>query len=175
MPTHSPSMDIQISSNFERALFEALGRDAPALRAIMANVAQAKAYRIPEAAMQALSGIYAAGRCDEAETLATMAKVHAESGYVLDPHTAVGVHVAAGRQALDPAMPMVVLGTAHPAKFPDAVERAIGRRPELPAHLADLMVRAERLTRLPNDQGEVERFIADRSRAAKAAGKGTAA
>jgi threonine synthase len=169
MPTHSPSMDIQISSNFERALFEALGRDASEVRAIMANVAQARAYRLPAQSMAALNGIYAAGRCGEDETLATMARIHAGSGYVLDPHTAVGVHVAEGRQRLDPAMPMVVLGTAHPAKFPDAVEKAIGKRPALPAHLADLMDRPERLTRLPNDQSEIERFVAARSRSAQGA------
>jgi threonine synthase len=166
-PTHSPSMDIQISSNFERALFEALGRDANELRAIMANVAQSGAYRLPAKAMAALNGVYAAGSCGEDETLATMARIHGESGYVLDPHTAVGVHVAQGRQRLDPATPMVVLGTAHPAKFPDAVEKAIRKRPALPPHLSDLMDRPERLTRLPNDQGEIERFVAARSRAAK--------
>jgi threonine synthase len=175
-PTHSPSMDIQVSSNFERALFEAVGRDAPALRAIMTNVAQSRAYRIPPGAMAALRGIYAAGSCGEDETLATMRRIHRESGYVLDPHTAVGVHVAEQRRMLDPAMPMVVLGTAHPAKFPDAVEKAIGLRPALPAHLADLMARPERLVRLPNDQGEVERFIAGRSRAASGhSGQGHAA
>jgi threonine synthase len=167
MPTHSPSMDIQISSNFERALFEALGREAGELRAIMANVAQGGAYRLTAKAMAALNGIYAAGRCGEDQTIATMARIHVESGYVLDPHTAVGVHVAEQRQLLDLATPMVVLGTAHPAKFPDAVEKAIGRRPALPAHLADLMDRPERLTRLANDQAEIERFVAARSRAAK--------
>jgi threonine synthase len=167
MPTHSPSMDIQISSNFERALFEALGRDSGELRGVMANVAQAQAYRIPARAMQALAGIYASGRCGEDETIATMARIHGDAGYVLDPHTAVGVHVAEERQRLDPATPMVVLGTAHPAKFPDAVQKAIGKRPALPIHLADLMDRPERLTRLPNDQSEIERFVAARSRAAK--------
>ncbi|MGL4728207.1 MAG: threonine synthase [Bosea sp. (in: a-proteobacteria)] len=167
MPTHSPSMDIQVSSNFERTLFEALGRDAGSLRAIMANVAQSGSYRLPQSAMAQLNAVYAAGRCGEDETLATMARVHATTGYVLDPHTAVGVHVAEKRQTLDPAVPMVVLGTAHPAKFPDAVEKAIGKRPALPEHLADLLERPERLTRLPNDQGEIERFIAGRSRAAK--------
>jgi threonine synthase len=166
-PTHSPSMDIQISSNFERTLFEALGRDHASLRAIMANVAQSRSYQLPEAAMSALNAIYAAGRCGEDDTLATMARVHAETGYVLDPHTAVGVHVAEQRQQLDPAMPMVVLGTAHPAKFPDAVQKAIGQRPALPPHLADLLERPERINRVANDQGEIERFISARSRVAK--------
>jgi threonine synthase len=88
-----------------------------------------------------------------------MARVYRESGYMLDPHTAVGVHAARRAQARDKVTPMIALATAHPAKFPEAVERATGVRPSLPAHLADLMSRRERIEVLPNDQGAVQRFI----------------
>ncbi len=169
VPTLSPSMDIQVSSNFERALFEALGRDAGTLRAIMAGLAQGRSYAIPPAAMAGLRAGYAAGRCSEDDTLATMSRVWTESRYMLDPHTAVGVHVAQQHMAAPTnkaSVPMVVLGTAHPAKFPDAVQRATGISPALPDHLADLHARKERLARLANDQMAVEAFISARARAA---------
>ncbi len=114
----------------------------------------------PVTALGAIRGLFAAHRADEAETAETMRRVHAESGYLLDPHSAVGV-AAAEREmaALDPAVPVVTLATAHPAKFPDAVAAATGVRPALPPHLADLFEREERFAVLPNDRAAVVRLI----------------
>ena len=162
-PTQSPSMDIQVSSNFERLLFEAYGRDAAAVRGLMAGLAQSGSFTVAPGPLERIRSEFDAVRVDEAGTQAEMARTFAESGVVLDPHTAVGV--AAARDALrrDPSTPVVVLGTAHPAKFPDAVHRATGRRPALPAHLADLMDRPERFTVLPDAVAAVEGFIRERS------------
>ena len=166
-PTQSPSMDIQVSSNFERLLFEAYGRDDAALRGLMASLAQSGSFTVAPDPMARIRAEFDAVRVDEAGTQAEMARSFREAGVVLDPHTAVGV--AAAREALkrDPATPVVVLGTAHPAKFPDAVERATGQRPPLPPHLADLLDRPERFTVLPNAVEAVEGFIRERSGGAK--------
>ncbi|WP_158813529.1 threonine synthase [Methylocapsa sp. S129] len=163
--TQSPSMDIQISSNFERLLFEAYGRDASALRALMAGFAQSGRFSIAPGPLKAIRDEFDAFTTDEASCVQEMARVYRESGYVLDPHTAVAVHAARRALARDRRVPMIVLSTAHPAKFPDAVERAIKVRPPLPPHLADLMSRQERFTVLPNDRGAVERFIRERAQA----------
>lgn len=160
----SPSMDIQVSSNFERALFEAHGRDAGAVKAMMASLAQSRGFTIAPDALAALRADFDAARADEAETAATIRRTWQDAGYLLDPHTAVGV-AAAEKTPRDPAVPMVVLGTAHPAKFPAAVHEASGISPALPAHLADLHERRESFTVLPNDQATVERFVRARSRA----------
>ncbi|TCK31185.1 threonine synthase [Ancylobacter aquaticus] len=165
-PSSSPSMDIEVSSNFERVLFEALDRDAGALRGLMASLGQAGAFSPPTSAMEALRADFDAGRASEAQTAETIARVRAETGYLLDPHTAVAVSVAE-RVAHDPHVPQVVLATAHPAKFPDAVERACGERPALPPHLADLMERPERLPTLPNDITAIEAYIARHARASE--------
>ncbi|WGD30304.1 threonine synthase [Ancylobacter sp. WKF20] len=165
-PSSSPSMDIQVSSNFERVLFDALDRDAGALRGLMASLAQSGAFAPPNEAMRAIHADFDAGRADEAQTGETIARVWQETGYLLDPHTAVAVSVAE-RAAHDPRVPQVVLGTAHPAKFPDAVERASGVRPALPPHLADLMERPERTPTLPNDLAAIEAYIAAHARAAE--------
>jgi threonine synthase len=167
--TQSPSMDIQISSNFERILFDALGRDAAALRGLMGNLSQSGRFGVPSAALERLRREFLAFRTDEADTQAEMRRTYEETGHILDPHTAVGVHAARQAQAGGAGGPMVVLGTAHPAKFPEAVERATGRHPNLPPHMADLMSRPERVTVLPNDAGAVERFIRDRAAATVAA------
>ena len=161
--TQSPSMDIQVSSNFERLLFEAYGRDAAALRALMANFAQSGKFTIAPGPLRAIRDEFDAFSTDEANCASEMARVYRESGTILDPHTAVAVHAARRALARDRATPMIVLGTAHPAKFPDAVEKAIKVRPPLPAHLADLMSRQERFTILPNDPGAVRRFIRERA------------
>ncbi|MGA0561102.1 threonine synthase [Ancylobacter sp. VNQ12] len=166
VPSSSPSMDIQVSSNFERVLFEALDRDAGALRGLMAGLSQSGAFSPPNAALEAIRADFDAGRTDEAQTAATIARVRRETGYLLDPHTAVAVSVAE-RIAHDPRVPQVVLATAHPAKFPDAVERAVGERPALPPHLADLLERPERTPMLPNDIGAIEAYIAKHARAAE--------
>jgi threonine synthase len=162
-PTISPSMDIQISSNFERLLFEAAGRDATAVVRMMESLKQSGGFALPDQALAAIRRDFAAGTTGEAETKATIANTLAASGYLLDPHTAVGAHVA--RTHLGPT-PMVTLATAHPAKFPAAVEAASGIAPALPTWLADLHSREERLSILANDQTAVEDFISARTRAA---------
>jgi threonine synthase len=162
-PTISPSMDIQISSNFERLLFEAAGRDATAVVRMMDSLKQSGGFALPDQALAAMRRDFAAGTTGEAETKATIANTLAASGYLLDPHTAVGAHVA--RTHLG-RTPMVTLATAHPAKFPAAVEAASGIAPALPTWLADLHSREERLSILANDQTAVEDFISARTRAA---------
>jgi threonine synthase len=162
-PTISPSMDIQISSNFERLLFEGAGRDAGAVVRMMDGLKQSGGFALPDNALAAIRRDFAAGTSGEAETKATIAATLKASGYLLDPHTAVGVHV--GRAHLG-ATPMVTLATAHPAKFPAAVKDASGIEPALPSWLADLHTREERLSVLANDQNAVEDFISARTRAA---------
>ncbi|UYN99542.1 MAG: threonine synthase [Devosia sp.] len=163
-PTISPSMDIQISSNFERLLFESADRDAGAVSRMMAALKQSRGFELPENALAAIRRDFAAGTTDEAATAAVIADTFAESGYLLDPHTAVAVGVA--RVHVTPGTPMITLATAHPAKFPAAVARASGIEPPLPAWLADLYEREERVTVLANDQRIVEEFIEARSCAA---------
>jgi threonine synthase len=170
--TQSPSMDIQVSSNFERLLFELGGRDGTAVRNQMESLKQSRGFRIPEATLDAIRAEFDAGRTDEAATTAEIARCWQQSSELVDPHTAVAIHVAREAAAHDPATPMVVLGTAHAAKFPDAIERAIGLRPPLPPFMADMLGKPERFTVLPNDQAEIERFIrahVDQGRALKVA------
>ncbi|MFL6929483.1 MAG: threonine synthase [Xanthobacteraceae bacterium] len=164
--TTSPSMDIQVSSNFERLLFDANGRNAAVVRAMMASLAQSRRFLIDARALAEIRSHFSAGRADEEETAATIRTVRKETGYLLDPHSAVAVAVAE-KESRDPALPMIVLGTAHPAKFPDAVAAACGVTPSLPDWLADLPRRAERVSVLPADQGAVERHILAASRAAQ--------
>jgi threonine synthase len=169
-PTTSPSMDIQVSSNFERLLFEAYGRDAGAIRGLMGHLAQSKRFAIDPAALRGIRRSFDAVAASEEAIAGQIGRVWREAGYLLDPHTAIGVEAAAALAAeggQDPTTPMVVLGTAHPAKFPAAVEAASGVHPALPAHLADLHARTERFTRLANDQGAIERFIRQNARAVR--------
>lgn len=166
-PTTSPSMDIQVSSNFERMLFEVHGRDGAQVRRMMGNLAQQKRFAIDAGPLAALRQAFDAVAVSEADTAREIAEVWAEAGYLLDPHTAIGVDAARHGLKADPATPIVVLGTAHPAKFPAAVKAASGVHPALPAHLGDLMERKELFTRLPNAQGEVERFIRSQARAVR--------
>ena len=161
--TTSPSMDIQISSNFERLLFEASERDSSAVRQMMAAFKQSGAFTIAEKPLAAIRKSFSAGRSDLAETAAMIGDMQKSNGYLIDPHTAVGFKVA--RDALASATPMVVLSTAHPAKFPDAVRAACGVTPALPAHLSDLMGRNERLTRLAPDLKLVQEHISRHTRA----------
>jgi threonine synthase len=167
VPTTSPSMDIQVASNFERLLFDACGRDAQAVRTLMASLAQSRRFVLSARALSEIRAHFSADRADEEETAAAMRAVLRETGCCIDPHTAVGVAVAE-KETRDPSIPMVVLSTAHAAKFPDAVERACGFRPTLPDWLADLEARPERVTVLPADQAAVERFIVQAARAAQA-------
>lgn len=155
--TTSPSMDIQISSNFERLMFEAEGRNADPVVRAMASLKQSNAFNLSETARAAMARLFTSGRADMAETAATIDQTLKSSGYLLDPHTAIGVHVA--RQMPNNATPMVVLGTAHPAKFPAAVEAACGQLPALPEWLGDLMTRQERFDVLPNDLAKVQDYI----------------
>jgi threonine synthase len=164
--TSSPSMDIQVSSNFERLLFDAYQRDARAIRTLMGSLAQSQRFNIAAPALAQIRKHFSAAHADEEETAATIRTMRKEAGYLADPHTAVALAVAE-KESPNPDVPMVVLSTAHPAKFPDAVEAACGVRPELPDWLADLPGRAERVTVLPPDQGKVERFILAASRAAQ--------
>ena len=164
--TASPSMDIQVASNFERLLFEAYDRDAAAVRALMSGLTHARHFVIAPTALAAIRAHFAAGRADEEETAATMRTVRREAGYLLDPHSAVAFAVAE-KESAEAETPTIVLATAHPAKFPDAVERATGIRPALPDWLAELPHRPERVTVLPVDQSAVERFIVSASRAAR--------
>ncbi|GGE16295.1 L-threonine synthase [Gemmobacter megaterium] len=156
----SPSMDIQVSSNFERALFEVLGRDGAAVASLMDDLKTTGSFRIPQGALETLRATFASGRCSEDETLATIQRTLAQSGELICPHSAVAVHVAESHLG---ATPMITLATAHPAKFPDAVERATGIRPALPPRMADLFDREERVTRVPNDLAALETLILERT------------
>jgi threonine synthase len=158
-PSISPSMDIQVSSNFERALFDAYGRDGAAVAALMAELKQG-GFHISPNAMTTLAAQFASGRCSEEETLDTIRRTFAQTGEVLCPHSAVGVKVAEEHLG---TIPMITLATAHPAKFPDAVEAAIGQRPALPPRMADLFDRPERVTRAPDDLAALEALIRERT------------
>ena len=164
--TTSPSMDIQVSSNFERLLFDAYGCDAGAVRGLMGSLAQSRRFVVASPALQQMRALFSADRADEQESAATMRAWKREADYCADPHTAVALAVAE-KEARDPAVPMVVLSTAHPAKFPDAVKAACGVAPPLPDWLGDLSKRAERVTVLPAEQAAVEKFVASASRAAR--------
>jgi len=166
LPTASPSMDIQVASNFERILFDVYDRDPAPVRALMASLAQSGRFSLSADAIAALRAVFSAGRADAEETEASIRAVLRESGYFIDPHTAVAVAVAE-KEPRDPAIPMIVLGTAHAAKFPDAMQAACGIRPPLPAWLSDLDARIERVTVLAADQAEVERHIFSASRATR--------
>ncbi len=157
-PTLSPSMDIQVSSNFERLLFEMNGRDG-GLTAEQLRVFRDKGTLAVEQDQyqQWIAPTFRAGRANNHDTLATIRQVHESTGMLIDPHTAVGVKAA--REFAEDGVPMITLATAHPAKFPDAVERATGIRPELPAHLSNLFDLPEQSTELPNDLAAVEAFV----------------
>ena len=164
--TSSPSMDIQVSSNFERLLFETCKRDAAQVKALMGSLTQSGRFSVPGAALKEMRALLTADRADEQETAATIRAWLKEAGYCADPHTAVALAVAE-KEPRDPKIPMVVLSTAHPAKFPDAVEAACGVNPGLPDWLSDLPNKAERIAVLPADQGQVEKFVSNASRAAR--------
>jgi threonine synthase len=154
--TQSPSMDIQVASNFERLLFDLAGRDGAVVRQQMQALAEQDGFEVtPEALAQARQ-LFLSHRVDEETTTATIGEVYREHGIALDPHSAVGLRAA---RDLLPKGPVITLSTAHPAKFPDAVEKACGQRPALPAHLADIYEREERYTVLPNDLDALQAHI----------------
>jgi len=151
VPTYSPSMDIQVSSNHERLLFELSGRNGVRTADLLTRFRGLGAVEAPQ------SDRFDAASLDDRETLAVIGDVHDATGRLVDPHTAVGIGAARARRAGD--APMVALATAHPAKFPDAVEWATGTRPPLPERLADLFDREERFDVLPNDVAAVRAHV----------------
>ena len=163
--TTSPSMDIQISSNFERLLFEAYGRDSGTVRRAMAGLKQSGAFDIEEGALKAIRREFRAGRASEKQVRDTIRQTLSETGYLLDPHTAIGVHVAKKHEKAN--SPMVTLATAHPAKFPAAVKSASGIDPALPTWLAGLMDREERFDVLAAELDAVETFVGKHARAGR--------
>jgi threonine synthase len=165
--TSSPSMDIQVSSNFERLLFELLGRHASAVRLLMAGLSQSGSYTLDEAAREKLASLFTSGSADETETADTIRRIRRHTGVLIDPHTAVGVTVA---NRLVGDTPMITLATAHPSKFPDAVEKATGERPELPVWAQSILAREENYRLLPADLATVEHEIEARLRIPEAVG-----
>ncbi|MBL8907571.1 MAG: threonine synthase [Rhizobiales bacterium] len=161
LPTTSPSMDIQVSSNFERLLFEASGRNGGKVRGMMASLAQSGSFTLDGEILAAIRSEFDSGHADEATVARTIATTLDATGELLDPHSAIGVALA-GRSKPDRG-PLISLATAHPAKFPDAVEQACGIRPALPARLAYLMSAREKFSILPNDPEAVKSFILARS------------
>ncbi|MBI4183426.1 MAG: threonine synthase [Proteobacteria bacterium] len=157
-PSLSPSMDIQVSSNFERLLFDLYGRDGEALAADMRRFRETGALAASDERLAALQALFDGRRLDDAGTLAAIRETYRATGELIDPHTAVGLAAArAGRR--DAAVPMIALACAHAAKFPEAVERATGVRPRLPSRLADLLELEERLVVLPNDLARIQAFV----------------
>ena len=156
-------MDIQVSSNFERLLFEMNGRDGAMTREQLVRFRDKGMLAVePDQYDAWIAPTFRAGRASDHDTLATIRSVYESTGMQIDPHTAVGVKAA--RENVRDGVTMVTMATAHPAKFPDAVERATGVRPVLPAHMADLMDRPERTTVLPNDLAAIQKFVASVAR-----------
>jgi len=156
-PSLSPSMDIQVSSNFERLLFEMLDRDGPATAAVMAAFRADGRMTVPEHAWRRATALFHGFSLDDAGTLAEIRRLYAASGTLADPHTAIGI--AAARALPTPGVPTIAMATAHPAKFPDAMQQATGIRPPLPPRLADLYEREERYQRAPNDLAAIEALV----------------
>ena len=159
VPTLAPSMDIVVSSNFERLLFDVVGRDGAALATLVERMGS-ETVALDETDLAQLRVLFDSAAVTDAETCDTMAAVYQESAYLLDPHTAIGVK-AARLVRRSKEVPMVTLGTAHPVKFAEAVTKAGLERPELPPHLRDLMSRDERYTVLPNTLGAIQAFISE--------------
>ncbi len=156
----SPSMDIQISSNFERLLFEASGRDAEFIRWSMARLRDEGGFDIPSATLATIRSRFSAHRVTRDEAAAAMRALYDSMGYLADPHTAVGLAAAKKeRESEGQKGPMVVLSTAHPAKFPDAVRRATGQTPEYPEKLRRCLTGEERFAILPNSAAEIGNYI----------------
>jgi threonine synthase len=159
IPSISPSMDIQVSSNFERALFYAYGQDGAAVSQLMDELKNG-GFTVSQGALQTLQELFDSGNCSEAEPSATITDMFATTGELMCPHTAVAVKVANEQRQAD--VPMITLSTAHPAKFPAAVKEATGVHPDLPARMGDLYERAERVTEISNDLDALESLIRER-------------
>jgi threonine synthase len=164
VPTLSPSMDIQVSSNFERLLFELNHRDGGMTAEQLHRFRATGSLTVEPDQFDRISGLLSGARVDDEATLQIIGETYRDLGLFVDPHTAVGLGSARSCRR-DPDVPMITLATAHPAKFPDAVEKATGLRPALPDHLADLFDRPERTAQLPNDLAAVQAFVAGISRA----------
>lgn len=160
-PSLSPSMDIQVASNFERYLFELLGRDGTQVEQQMAVFRDTGELALCDEALSQARDMFSGFRLDDADTLEEISQRYETAGELLDPHSAIGVAGGAANR-LEAAIPMVSLATAHPSKFPDAVQKATGISPPLPAHLADLMARAERFDVIANDLAAVQSFVRER-------------
>ena len=162
-------MDITVSSNFERLLFDLLNRDAMRLGELMQQFRDGGRFEMGPDVMGSMRVRFGAQRCDDEQTLQTIGAVYKETGKLIDPHTAVGLHAA--RTGVRPGnpLPTIALGCAHAAKFPDAVEKATGIRPELPPRLADLLDRPEKYDVLANDLGAITEYVRQRGRRSKAA------
>lgn len=161
--TFSPSMDIQVSSNFERLLFEMSGRDAARVTALMDDLRAKGSFTLSENELAPMRALFSARRVDEEETFKTIAAQYSDNAYVIDPHSAIALE--AGRQCQTGAVPMVALSTAHPAKFPDVVTKATGARVEQPQRLVDQLHDKERFEVLANDEGAVKAYIVQHTRA----------
>ena len=161
VPTLSPAMDIQVSSNLERLLFELFGRDGKTVAEFLDKFRKTGKAELPEKPYRQALETFSGFRLDDEGTIREIAAVHEENGILIDPHTAVGL--AAAKAGRDPKVPMVAIATAHPAKFPEAVLRATGEMPELPPHLADLMKRRERFETLPAELAAIKEFIEGRA------------
>jgi len=153
----SPSMDIMVSSNFERLLFDLYDRDGKAVSELL-NRFKAQAVSLDPERLSKLQATFDSASVNDDDTCNTIADVFAQTGYLLDPHTAIGVKAGRDKNA-DSAVPMITLATAHPVKFPDAVVKAGIEPPKLPAHLTDLFEREERYTVLDNTLQDVQQFM----------------
>ncbi|MGD9617474.1 MAG: threonine synthase [Alphaproteobacteria bacterium] len=169
VPSLSPSMDIQVASNFERLLFELKGRSAAAVTTALRRFRETGALPADEQAWRAARALFSGYRADDRATLDTIADTYRRTGMLIDPHSAVAV-AAARSEAADGTAPIVALATAHPAKFPEAVERATGLRPAIPPALAEIIEKPERFTVLPNDVATVARYVRAHARRAGAGG-----
>lgn len=161
--TYSPSMDIQVSSNFERLLFEMTGRDAARVASLMADLQKTGGYRLSENELEPMRAVFSARRVDEETTYSTIDRVYRENDYVIDPHSAIALEAGASLQTGD--VPMVALATAHPAKFPEVVGKATGDTVRAPARLKEQLMDEERVTTLANDFELIKRHIAAETRA----------
>ena len=166
VPTYSPSMDIQVSSNFERLLFELLGRNGAAVEAKLAEFQAPGAFGVSPTVFAEVTALFSGTAVDDAATKATIADIYAKTGNVLDPHSAVAVQAAA-RATESPDTTIVALACAHAAKFPEVVTEATGVHPALPPHMADLFERPERIVTLPNDLATVQAYVRKHARIRK--------
>jgi threonine synthase len=166
-PSLSPSMDIQVSSNFERLLFELLGRDGKAVADAMQNFAEMGRFSVEDKVLQSALQVFSGYCLDDTGTTAEIKRCFDMHNYLIDPHSAVGLAAARNARAenlVDKDTPIISLACAHPAKFPDAVHHASGQMPALPAGLADLMSREEQMLKVPNDMAAVQKLVLEHRR-----------